>query len=96
MNILMWVADLCGVVGMGFFLWAEIRQLWKILKTHKIIGISKSAYKSKLAATAFTSIMLAITALYMSLGVILLEGIVIAWVIHLMKKYKKKKDWWGI
>ena len=89
-SILMLIADLCGVGGMGFFLWAEIRQLWKILKTHKITGISKSAYKSKLAAVVLTSIMLAITSLYMSLGVLITEGITIALIIYLMKKYRKQ------
>ena len=89
-SILMLIADLCGVGGMGFFLWAEIRQLWKILKTHKITGISKSAYKSKLAAVVLTSTMLVISALYMSFVVIITEGITIACIIYLLKKYKKQ------
>jgi hypothetical protein len=89
--ILMWIADICGVIGMSYFLYAEIRQLLKVKKTHKITGISKTAYISKLKAISFTSIMLVITALYMSLAVILAEGIIVAWVLFLMKRYKKVK-----
>ena len=89
--ILMLIADACGVVGMGFFLIAEIKQLWKILKTKKITGISRTAYRSKLAAIGFTSVTLIITSLYMSLVVILAEGIIVAWVLVLIKKYKLNK-----
>ena len=86
-EILMLIADTCGVIGMGFFLVAEIKQLWKILKIKRITGISKTAYRSKLAAIGFTSITLTITALHMSLAVILAEGVIIIWILWLMKKY---------
>jgi len=86
---LMLVADGCGVVGMSYFLYAEIKQLLKIRKSHKITGISRTAYTSKLKAIGFTSVTLVITALYMSLAVIIAEGVVVAWVLFLMKKYKK-------
>ena len=89
-NIIMLIADACGVIGMGFFLWAEIKQLHKILKTHKITGISHTAYTSKLVAVASTSIAFGLTGLFMSLAVLLTEGIIVAWVLHLMKKYGGK------
>lgn len=87
----MWIADICGVVGMGFFLLAEIKQLLKILRTHRVTGISRHAYMSKLYAVGFTGTMLAITALYMSFVVILAEGMIVAWVLCLIKKYKKER-----
>ena len=90
-TILMWIADICGVIGMGYFLWAEVKQLLKVRKTHKVTGISHTAYTSKLKAIGFTSITLAITALYMSLVVLLAEGIIVIWVLALMKKYKRRK-----
>lgn len=87
-NLLMLIADMCGTIGMGFFLIAEIKQLWKILKTHIVRGISKTAYISKLIAVAFTSITLLIPGFYLSLSVIVAEGIIIAIVLYLMKKYR--------
>ena len=89
-EILMLVADLCGVIGMGYFLWAEIKQLLKIRKSHKVTGISRTAYTSKLKAIGFTSVTLAITALHMSLAVLLAEGVIVIWVLCLMKRYKKR------
>lgn len=88
-NILMLIADICGVIGMGFFLVAEIKQLWKILKTHVVRGISKTAYISKLIAIIFTSITLLVPGFYLSLSVILAEGLVIALVLYFMNKYKE-------
>lgn len=95
-ELLMWIADGAGVCGMVYFLWAEIKQLVKIKKTSKVTGISRTAYTSKLKAIGFTSIMLAITALYMSLAVIVAEGLVVIWVLYLMNKYKPSKKWWMI
>lgn len=89
--LLLWIADICGVLGMFYFLWAEVKQVVKINKTHKVTGISHTAYTSKLKAIGFTSVMLIITALYMSLIVISIQGIIVFWVLHLMKKYKKVK-----
>lgn len=88
-EILMVIADLCGVAGMGFFLFSEIKQLWKVIKTHTVKGISHSAYVSKFIAITFSSIMLALTALYMSLYVILAEGVIVVWVLYLMRRYRK-------
>jgi len=90
-EILMLVADGCGVLGMGYFLFAEIKQLLKIRKSHKITGISHTAYTSKLKAIGFTSVTLAITALYMSLAVLIAEGVIVVWVLYLMKKYRRHK-----
>ena len=90
-TLLMWIADGAGVCGMLYFLWAEVKQLLKIRKSHRVTGISHTAYTSKLKAIGFTSIMLIITGLYMSLAVILAEGVIVAWVLMLMKKYKRSK-----
>lgn len=89
--LLIWIADICGVLGMFYFLWAEVKQVVKINKTHKVTGISHTAYISKLKAIGFTSVMLIITSLYMSLVVISIQGIIVLWVLRLMKKYKKVK-----
>lgn len=89
-NTLLWIADLCGVIGMSFFLFAEIKQLYKILKTRVVRGISHTAYISKAIACIFTSIMLALTSLYLSFGVIISELIIIAVILLLMKKYRRK------
>lgn len=89
--LLKWIADVCGVFGMFYFLWAEVKQVAKINKTHKVTGISRTAYISKLKAIGFTSVMLVITALYMSLVVITIQGVIVLWVLRLMKKYKRVK-----
>jgi len=88
----MLVADIAGVLGMSYFLWAEINQLKKIRRKHKVSGISRTAYTSKLKAIGFTSVMLTITGLYLSLAVLLTEGIIVVWVLQLIRKYKKRKQ----
>lgn len=90
--LLLWIADMCGVAGMCFFLFAEVKQVIKIRRTHRVTGISLSAYICKVLAIMFTSIMLIITSLYMSLFVVLTQMILVLWVIYLMKKYKKIKE----
>lgn len=92
MNELLLIADICGVVGMWYFLHAELRQLIKIRKTHKVKAISRTAYTSKIKAIIATSIMLSITAMYMSLIVILAEGIIAVWILYLIKKYRRQKE----
>jgi hypothetical protein len=89
--LLMWIADIAGVCGMFYFLWAEVKQLLKIRKSHKITGISHTAYTSKLKAIIFTGVMLTITTMYMSFAVIIAEGIIVVWVLMLMKKYRRHK-----
>lgn len=88
-EILMTIADICGVIGMGFFLHAEIKQLIKILKTHIVKGISKTSYISKILAICFTSITLLVPGFYLSLSVILAEGVIVAWVLYLIKKWRE-------
>lgn len=88
-EILMIIADICGVCGMSLFLFAEVKQLIKIFKTHKVTGISFSAYVSKLIAILFTGIMFTITALYMSLAVIIIQGVLVSWVAYLIKKGRR-------
>ncbi len=86
---LLLIADACGVCGMSLFLFAEVKQLIKIFKTHKVTGISFSAYASKLLAILFTGIMFTITALYMSLAVIIIQGVLVSWVAYLIKKDRR-------
>lgn len=71
------IADIFGMAGMGFFLYAEIRQLIKILKTKKCTGISLSAYKNKTIACACTLVCFGLSGLWGSFLVILAEAIVI-------------------
>ena len=88
-EMIMMIADTCGVCGMSFFLFAEVKQIIKIYKTLKVTDISWSAYMSKIVAIAFTSVMLLITTLYLSLAVILVQGILVSWVAYLIKKYRR-------
>ncbi len=89
-SLLLLVADLCGTIGMGFFLFAEIRQLYKVLKTHVVKGISHTAYLSKLIACIFTGTMLFLSSLYLSFAVIVSELAIIGIILLLMKKYKHR------
>jgi uncharacterized protein with PQ loop repeat len=84
------IADICGVCGMSLFLFAEVKQIIKIFKTHKVTGISFSAYASKLLAILFTGIMFTITALYMSIVVITIQGVLVSWIAYLIKKDRRK------
>lgn len=84
------IADICGVCGMSLFLFAEVKQLIKIFRTNKVTGISFSAYMSKLIAILLTGIMFTITALYMSLVVIIFQGVLVSWVAYLIKKDRRK------
>lgn len=91
MELIAIIADIAGVIGMGFFLKAEIFQLRKILRTKITTGISHTAYRDKLLAIFATSIMLYLSSLWLSFAVILTEGVIILIVLHLIKKYKKRK-----
>lgn len=92
MEIIQLVADLAGTVGMAFFLKAEICQLRKIIKRKIVSGISKTAYRDKVLAIAATLICFGLTSLWLSFAVIFAEGIVVALVIYLMKKYRDAND----
>jgi SNF family Na+-dependent transporter len=85
------IADIAGTIGMLLFLTAEIRQFYKIKKTGKLTGISFHAYLSKLIAVASTGVCFALTTLYFSLFVIILEGIVIMPVLYWLWKKRKVK-----
>ncbi len=91
MELMMLIADVAGVIGMGFFLKAEIFQLKKILRTKMTTGISRTAYRDKLFAISATSVMLYLTSLWFSFAVILAEGVIIIIVLRLIKKYGGKK-----
>jgi lipoprotein signal peptidase len=84
------IADVAGTIGMLLFLMAELRQFYKIKKTGKLTGLSFHAYMSKLIAVASTGICFALTALYFSLFVIILEGIVIMPILYWLWKYRNK------
>jgi len=86
----MLIADLAGVIGMGFFLKAEVFQLRKILRTKMTRGISRTAYRDKLYAIAAMLLCLGLTSLWLSLVVIFAEGVIVFIVLHLMKKYKRE------
>ena len=89
MEIIMLIADLAGVIGMGFFLKAEIFQLRKILRTKLTDGISRTAYRDKIWAIAATMICFGLTSLWLSFAVLFAEGIIIFTILQLMKKYGK-------
>lgn len=85
------LADIAGTLGVLLFLTAELKQFCKIKKTGKLTGISFHAYLSKLIAVACTGVCFALTALYFSLFVIILEGIVIMPILYWLWKHRKDK-----
>lgn len=85
------IADVAGTLGMLLFLMAELKQFYKIKKTGKLTGLSYHAYLSKLIAVASTGICFALTALYFSLFVIILEGIVIMPILYWLWEKRKEK-----
>ena len=89
MDTIKLIADLAGVIGMGFFLKAEIFQLRKILRTKIVRGISHTSYRDKLFAIAITMLMLYLTSLWLSFAVLFAEGIVVLIVLYLMRKYRR-------
>ncbi len=91
MELIRFIADLAGVIGMGFFLKAEIVQLLKILRTKITTGISHTTYKDKLLAIFATSVMLYLSSLWLSFAVLLAEGVIVIIVLHLIKKYGGRK-----
>lgn len=83
------IADVAGTIGMLLFLTAELRQFYKIKITGKLTGLSYHAYLSKLIAVISTGGCFALTALYISLFVIILEGIVIMPILYWLWKKRK-------
>lgn len=90
MEIITLIADIAGTIGMGFFLKAEIQQLYKILKTKIVEGISHTAYRDKLLAIIATSTCFWLSSLWLSLAVLIAEGIIALIILCLMKKYRRK------
>ena len=91
MEMIMLIADSAGVIGMGFFLKAEIFQLRKILRTKLTDGISRTAYRDKIWAIVATMTCFGLTSLWLSFTVLFAEGIIIFIILQLMKKYGKSK-----
>ncbi len=90
MELIMLIADAAGVIGMGFFLKAEIFQLKKILRTKTVRGISHTAYRDKLWAIAATMLCFGLTSLWFSFAVLFAEGVIVFIILRLMKRYNKK------
>jgi len=84
------IADLAGTFGMLLFLFAELKQFYKIKITGKLIGLSYHAYLSKLIAVLATGACFALTGLHFSLLVIVAEGIVIMPILYWLWKYRNK------
>ena len=90
MELMMLIADIAGVIGMSYFLKAEIFQLRKILQTKVVHGISRTAYMDKLKAIAATMVCFCITSLWLSFIVLFAEGVIAFIILRLMKKYNTK------
>ena len=91
MEMIILIADIAGVIGMGFFLKAEIFQLRKILRTKLTDGISRTAYTDKLLAIAATMFCFGLTSLWFSFIVLFAEGVVASIILRLMRKYGKSR-----
>lgn len=90
MELIMLIADLAGVVGMGFFLKAEIFQLRKILRTKIVRGLSYTAHKDKFKAIVATMLCFWLTSLWFSFVVLCVQGVIVSMTLHFMKKYRKR------
>lgn len=84
------IADIFGTCGMFLFLNAEIRQFLRIRRTKRLSGISLNAYKSKALAVCCTGTCFVLSGLYLSLTMIICEGIVIAPMLYWLWKDKKQ------
>lgn len=87
----MWklIADIFGTIGMAFFLFAELKQLLKIRKTGMCLGISFTAYKTKMIACLCSLTCFGLTALWGSFLVILAETVVIAPILRRLWREKQ-------
>lgn len=92
MEVMMLIADLAGVIGMGFFLKAEVFQLKKILRTKIVHGISQTAYVDKLLAILATMVCFWLTSLWLSFIVLFAEGVIALIILYLMKKYREEHE----
>jgi len=90
-QLILWIADAFGTIGMFMFLKAEVHQWFKIRRTKKVSAISTHAYRDKMIAIITTLVCFGLTSLWFSFLVIFCEGIVALFIIKLMRKYKKEK-----
>ena len=86
------IADIFGMLGMGFFLTATLKQWHKIYKTQHTTAISLTLYKLKIVAILCTMICVALVSLPLSFIVLSMELIVSIGIIHMLKKYKQMKS----
>ena len=85
------IADIAGMIGMGFFLTATIRQYLKISRTHYTLAISLTHYKMKILAILCSLICFGLTKLMFSFIVVFGELIVTIGIICLIKRYRKER-----
>ncbi len=90
MDMIYLVADGCGLIGMGYFLLAEITQLKKIRRKKIIASLSKTTYNQKVLAILFTLVCFGLTGLWLSFAVLVGELVIVVWIKKLIKKCKVK------
>lgn len=88
MEMIQLIADACGVIGMAYFLNAEIHQWRKIRRTGIFDGISSHAYSNKLFAIIATCSCFALSGLWFSFAVLVAEGAVVGDIYRRMPKIK--------
>jgi hypothetical protein len=85
------IADVFGIVGTACFLLAEIKQLYKLLTSESVAGVSLTHYKFKLFAAVNTSIAFALTGLWCSFAVLTLQTVTINWGMWIVLKKRRKR-----
>ena len=85
------IADIFGMLGMGFFLTATIKQWHKIYITRHTTAISLTHYKLKIIAIICSLICFGLAGLILSFTVVSAELIVSIGITHMLIKYRKMK-----
>lgn len=83
------IADIFGIIGMGYFLKAEIHQFIKIRRTGKITGISATTYRSKIIACLASLVCLGLSGLFLSFIVLIAEVVVVIPMYLKLRRGKK-------
>lgn len=86
------VADVFGMMGMGFFLAATIKQWHKIYSTYHTTAISKTHYELKIIAILCSLTCFSLAGLWLSFSVVTMELIVSLGILHMLIKYRKMKE----
>ncbi len=86
------IADIFGMLGMGLFLMATIKQWHKIYSTRHTTAISLTHYKLKIIAILCSLTCFGLANLWLSFAVVSIELLVSIGIVHMLIKYRKMKQ----